>query len=447
MDVKAGEFATIGDIATGTECVVTEATPTNPPTGWSYSTPTFDPDDGTVTVEEKAQTVTVTVKNELTRDKGSLKIVKELTDNGAPVDPDTEYKIGYKCGDDAQKFVDVKAGEFATIGDIATGTECVVTEATPTNPPTGWSYSTPTFDPADGTVTVEEKAQTVTVTVKNELTRDKGSLKIVKELTDNGAPVDPDTEYKIGYKCGDDAQKFVDVKAGEFATIGDIATGTECVVTEATPTNPPTGWSYSTPTFDPDDGTVTVEEKAQTVTVTVKNELTRDKGSLKIVKELTDNGAPVDPDTEYKIGYKCGDDAQKFVDVKAGEFATIGDIATGTECVVTEATPTNPPTGWSYSTPTFDPDRRHGHCRGEGPDRHRHGQERTDPRQGQPPKVAKVFEKPAALDLPVTSSRSSTNVRTVSKHVLTFDGAAGPNGQVKTVENVPTGDCTITECH
>ena len=139
----------------------------------------------------------------------------------------------------------------------------------------------------DGTVTVEEKAQTVTVTVKNELTRDKGSLKIVKELTDNGAPVDPDTEYKIGYKCGDDAQKFVDVKAGEFATIGDIATGTECVVTEATPTNPPTGWSYSTPTFDPDDGTVTVEEKAQTVTVTVKNELTRDKGSLKIVKELT----------------------------------------------------------------------------------------------------------------------------------------------------------------
>ena len=111
-----------------------------------------------------------------TRDLGSLKIVKWF-------DPKTsgyneEFNIDYKCGDDPKQTVQIKGGESKTIDGIPTGTECTVSEVKPTDPPAGWSFSQPTFAPANGKVTVEEKGQTVTVTVTNEII--KPGIKIVK---------------------------------------------------------------------------------------------------------------------------------------------------------------------------------------------------------------------------------------------------------------------------
>ncbi|MBK6761954.1 MAG: hypothetical protein IPG68_01120 [Micrococcales bacterium] len=72
----------------------------------------------------------------------------------------------------------MKAGESVTIDGIPTGTECTVSEVKPTDPPAGWSFSEPTYDPANGKVTVSEKGGTVAVTVTNEIL--KPGINIVK---------------------------------------------------------------------------------------------------------------------------------------------------------------------------------------------------------------------------------------------------------------------------
>ena len=82
----------------------------------------------------------------------------------------------------------MKAGAAAVTArtGIPTGTQCTVSESLP-NPPTGWSFGTPTYDPS-ATVTIATKDQVVTVTVQNTLTRDTGSLKVAKTLTGGPAP-------------------------------------------------------------------------------------------------------------------------------------------------------------------------------------------------------------------------------------------------------------------
>ncbi|MEI2621455.1 MAG: hypothetical protein V9G09_12025 [Candidatus Nanopelagicales bacterium] len=53
-----------------------------------------------------------------------------------------------------------------------------MTEVKPNDPPAGWSFSDPVYDPADGKVKVTEKNQTVSVTVTNEIL--KPGINIVK---------------------------------------------------------------------------------------------------------------------------------------------------------------------------------------------------------------------------------------------------------------------------
>ncbi len=59
-------------------------------------------------------------------------------------------------------------------------------------------------------------------------------------------------------------------------------------------------------------------------------------------------------------------------------------------------------------------------------------------------KVTKVFEKPAGLSLPADFFKVDYKCQGGVEGTLSFDGAAAP-GQSKTVANVPTGDCEITE--
>jgi len=136
----------------------------------------------TITLE-KGQRVECTIIN--VRDLGSLKITKVF-------DPKTSgytaaFTIDYKCGDDPKQTVSLKAGESTTINGIPTGTECAVSEAKPTDPPAGWSFSDPVYDPANGKVIVAEKGQTVSVTVTNEIL--KPGINIVK--TGSATQVNP----------------------------------------------------------------------------------------------------------------------------------------------------------------------------------------------------------------------------------------------------------------
>ena len=96
----------------------------------------------------------------------------------------------------------MKAGAAAVTArsGIPTGTQCTVSETLP-NPPTGWSFSTLTYDPS-ATVTIATKDQVVTVTVQNTLTRDTGSLKVAKALT-GGPATGYDPDYTISWNCDD----------------------------------------------------------------------------------------------------------------------------------------------------------------------------------------------------------------------------------------------------
>ena len=112
-------------------------------------------------METKGQTVTVTVNNELTRDKGSLTIAKEFNPQASGYTG--TFDINYTCVDGADKVkegtVSLAAGKSETISGLPTGTVCTVTEPKLPANPSGWTFNPPTFTPANGQATVTTKGQ------------------------------------------------------------------------------------------------------------------------------------------------------------------------------------------------------------------------------------------------------------------------------------------------
>ena len=112
----------------------------------------------------------------------------------------------------------MKAGAAAVTArtGIPTGTQCTVSETLP-NPPTGWSFGTPTYDPS-ATVTIATKDQVVTVTVQNTLTRDTGSLAVTKYHDQNKSGGHTAGEpYLNGWTI------FLDIDGSGTVTAGDIS--------------------------------------------------------------------------------------------------------------------------------------------------------------------------------------------------------------------------------
>ena len=86
----------------------------------------------------------------------------------------------------------------------------------------------------------------------------------------------------------------------------------------------------------------------------MNNTITRDKGSLKILKSVSNpDGATLDANYAYPIQYKCGTATDwTNAPVKAGADTVIPGIPTGTSCSVREGTiaDTQTPTGYSWAT-------------------------------------------------------------------------------------------------
>ncbi len=136
-----------------------------------------------MTISTKDQTFTITVGNSITRDLGSLQIAKTLSNpDGASVP--ASFTVNYDCGTGYTGQVSVAPGSPATVNGIPTGSTCTVTEVAPAAIP-GYTWGTITYTPAS--VTIGTKDQTFTITVGNSITRDRGSLQIVKNVVnDNG---------------------------------------------------------------------------------------------------------------------------------------------------------------------------------------------------------------------------------------------------------------------
>jgi hypothetical protein len=74
--------------------------------------------------------------------------------------------------------VTVAPGSPATVNSIPTGNTCSVTEVTPTAIP-NFTWGTPTYTPAS--IVISTKAGTFGITVGNSITRDRGTIVIIKD--------------------------------------------------------------------------------------------------------------------------------------------------------------------------------------------------------------------------------------------------------------------------
>jgi Domain of unknown function (DUF5979) len=272
------------------------------------------------------------------RNTGSLEITKTFRDGGSGYS--NPFTIDYECllqgSNPITGNVTVAGGATKTISGIPSGYVCTVSESLPGAVP-GFTWSTPsvTGSPTDPI----SSGTTETVTVANTLTRDLGSLKLTKTLT--GGPAGFTGPFTLVYDCGVGFTGSRDVAAGAFATVAGIPTGNDCVVSEPELPTAPVGYTFGTPVLDPVGGEVTIEEKGQTVTVTVANTLTRDLGSLEITKTFSPGGSGFTG--AFTIDYVCVIEdevqAEGSVVVAAGATSTVNRIPTGAVCTVTETVP------------------------------------------------------------------------------------------------------------
>ena len=295
VSVASGSSVTVEGIPTGYTCHVTETLPTAP-TGFTFGTPTFNPatdpassSSGTVTIAKDAS-VTIATANTLTRDLGELTITKVMT--GFTGEYGETFPIGFVCTvlpNTSYTDDPITGGGTFAAGQtrqfpVPTGYECVVTEGTLPTPPQGYSFGTPTYSPADGTVTIAQAGGSYGVTVTNPLTRDLGTLRVTKTLA--GGPVGFTGPFGIGYVCavgfdsegnpmgGEPMSGTLSIAAGASDDVAGIPTGWFCIVTEPALPSAPSGFTWATPTISPTGGVVQISgANGVVVDVTVANGL------------------------------------------------------------------------------------------------------------------------------------------------------------------------------
>lgn len=225
-----------------------------------------------IVIGDTTGSFTLTVANSITRDTGSLVLAKSLT--GGPAGYDGPFTIDYDCDDGSAHdgSVTVIAGRSETVSGIPTGTSCTVSETPPTAP-TGYTFGTPTLSPS-ATVTIAANDATVEVTTNNALSRDTGSLRILKTVSNpDGAPVP--ASFSVNYNCGTGHAGTVSAAPGSPATVNGIPTGNTCTVTEVAPTTIP-NHTWGTITYTP--ASVVISTKGDTFNITVGNSITRETG-------------------------------------------------------------------------------------------------------------------------------------------------------------------------
>ena len=283
--LKDGEQKSSGKIAPGRYSVAESV-----PGGWTLTDITCDAGepsrDGDEVFVDVVAGTTVTCEFKNTKLTAYLRLQKEVVGGSAG-------KSDWKLSADAAapfdgKDIDKVPGDNVDYAEVYADTVYTLSESEgPAGYTAGTTWSCVTDEnPKDSPALVNpgdtvslEPGEYKTCTIVN--TRDLGSLTISKVFDPKSSGYDK--PFNIDYKCGDDPKQTVAVEAGKSKTIEGIPTGTECTVTEAKPTDPPAGWSFSNPVYNPADGKVKVTEKNQTVSVTVTNEIV--KPGIKIVKD------------------------------------------------------------------------------------------------------------------------------------------------------------------
>ena len=169
----------------------------------------------------KDKTAAVTITNMYSQEEGSLEIVK--TTSGATTPAGTTFTIsgpnGYKVEKKYSEFTDGKL----TLENLPVG-EYTVTENTDSAKVANYTLNVT----GNGGKAQVAKDKTATVTIKNEYSRDKGSLKITKS-TEGGVKTPEKTEFKITGPDGvDQTYHYSDFTNGVLM-VNDLPTGTYTV--------------------------------------------------------------------------------------------------------------------------------------------------------------------------------------------------------------------------
>ncbi len=134
-------------------------------------------------ISTKDGTFEITVGNSITRDLGSFKITK-TTNNPDGATLPSAFTGTYDCGTGYTGNWSVANGGSQTVTGIPTGNTCSVVETAPAAIP-GYTWAAATYTPSS--IVISSKGGTFEIVVGNSITRDRGTLTIVKKvINDNG---------------------------------------------------------------------------------------------------------------------------------------------------------------------------------------------------------------------------------------------------------------------
>jgi hypothetical protein len=216
--------------------------------------------------------------------------------------------------------------------------------------PTGWTFGTPVLNFVSGVVTVSEKSPAyVEVVVTNSISRDKGSLKITKDVT--GGPESYSASFAVHVECTGDGGVYdptIVYPTPGYVTIENIPTGNECTVTEPTLPLAPDSYLWDSPDIM---GSPAMIAKDTTAMVTVANALLEVSISLDKQIRAGDNGEWVDNLMEVIIGTQL---YYRFIVTNDGDVpltgVTVSDPTLGETCIVGDLA-----VGESHTCGTYGP--------------------------------------------------------------------------------------------
>ncbi|MDO5753704.1 DUF5979 domain-containing protein, partial [Arthrobacter sp.] len=367
----AGQAAKIvgSDILLGSTCTVTEDPLTAPPatdTSYSWGLPVLSPQGGVVVVSAANPSPEVSITNTINRSTGLFSVTKGVNGPMEGFPEGTQFPFTWSC--EKSTWAGANGSFTLTNGQswdgpgagtaIPAGASCTVTEGSfPTsNPSYTWDSVTfaATGEGANGTqigngftftvpASTADAPKPVHVGATNTISRKFGSITVAKTV-DAGYSSESGYKFSIGLNCGANGTFTTEVAGGATATITGIPLGSECEVSEGTRNGGLVDGSFTwdTPTFSPK--TLTMDQTATPVAVTVHNPTKRVYGSLLISKVLTGASSVVDSARDYKGTWQCvyGSDQPKTGtwSVKAGAtMEPITGILVGSSCTIAKEDP------------------------------------------------------------------------------------------------------------
>ncbi|MDP2297218.1 MAG: DUF5979 domain-containing protein [Pseudolabrys sp.] len=380
MPLLDGGSQTISGITSGTTCTVAEAPPP-PPTiiAISCSTPGHVPVWSTVLpapVTLGNTNATATVQNFLDCKPDSGGQLGELVLTKVVNNPykaflttdNLVYPTSVSCATGGSPAVVTNVGLSEagpqTVSNIALNSQCTITETPPTvtglcpTPGAVPTWATPSMNPASP---VAVNGTTVNVTVTNTLEcKPAGGYLLVQKLIDrpNSVPLSAlnALTFPVVVTCDGNAAPL-NVPFGTSAVLSNIPHNQVCTVVETLPPPPnvpnvcPAGQSLAwtlPPTYTPASATIT---PGPGKTIVVRNTLdcapsTNQTGSLTVSKTVVNNIGGTVAGLAFPANLSCSSGMSPAVvtplTLSHGSTQTIGNIALGSTCTVSETPPAPP---------------------------------------------------------------------------------------------------------